>query len=639
MTLIKKMALGVLFLLFLIFVGTYLITMNNARNFFIQQIESNAQDTATSLGLSLSQSLTSHDKAAMRSMVDAVFDRGYFSFIQVNDMKGNILVSKKLTQQESAIPGWFLKLIQWPSTVKSSLVMDGWIQTGIVSVICDPDYAYASLWRNAVQMVKGYFIFALISLMFVYAFIQILLKPLKRVTAQAMAISRHEFPIETTIPNTPELKQVVLAMNQMVIKVRSLFDEQLAQTEALRTQVYQDPLTGLSNHRYFMQQLSSILNNEDEFRPGYVIMITIDGLNDLNQQQGHQKGDELILAVSQACKKFWIQNTVSTLARINGTTFVVINHERDPELFDKECKEFEQILKQTIDGFVPCTSYVGAAGYFAHQTVSNLLALADSSVQMTREKGVFYCQSDHDAFKYPRLITGDEIKQVLNNKSMHLYAQGITNGETFLHRELFVRLLHHDGNELGAGYFMPIAEKEGVAHLVDLYVLKELSALDLAANECFAANISEDTLMNKEHSNAYIQQLKKTPKAVLHNLALEINESIVLSHFTQVKQFAKQVQKLGVKVGVDRAGIHFSPLQYLSDLHLNYLKLHGSLIQGIDENESKQFFIHYFNEMAKTLDVQVVATQVELQVQWDALNLVHVSWGQGRYLSPVALLV
>jgi len=72
MTLIKKMSLGVLLMLFLVFTGTYVITMTNARNFFIKQIESNAQDTATSLGLSLSQSLLSHDLPTMNAMTQAV---------------------------------------------------------------------------------------------------------------------------------------------------------------------------------------------------------------------------------------------------------------------------------------------------------------------------------------------------------------------------------------------------------------------------------------------------------------------------------------------------------------------------------------------------------------------------------------
>lgn len=638
MTLTKKMALGVLIMLFLVFIGTYIITMNNARNFFIQQIESNAQDTATSLGLSLSQSLLSHDVPTMNSMVQAVFDRGYFSLIQVKDIKGKVLVSKKRASQEKNIPEWFVNLIQWPPTEKTSLVMDGWMQAGVVSVTSDPSNVYSSLWRNAVALVKGYLIFALVSLLLVYCFIQYLLQPLKRVTSQALAISEHEFPIETKIPKTPELGQVTLAMNQMVLKIKSLFKDQARQTEALRVQVYQDTLTGLSNRRYFLQQLTSILDNDDEFIPGYVVLIVIDGLDNLNHEQGYQQGDNLVLKVATVSKDFWKQSTVSTLARINGSTFALINHERDPVVFDRECREFEQILKQAVSTVSHCDIHMGAAGYFAHQSVSNLLTVVDSSVKKARENGVFYCQKEHDTFKYPRMITEDDIKNSLKHNSMSLYAQVVTNGKDKLHKEIFVRIHDSTGEELGAGYFMPVAEKLGVASLVDLYVLKSLAAKKIASEEGFALNISADTLINAEKSTEYLNQLKNTPKEVLGNLSLEINEALLLSNFEEIKAFTKQVKKLGVKVGVDRVGIHFSPLHYLSDLHINYLKLHGSLVHDIDENQSMQFFIHYFNEMAKTLDIDVIATQVEQQAQWQALERVHIPWGQGRYLAGVELV-
>lgn len=638
MTLIKKMALGVLVMLLFVFIGNFIITVNNARNFFIQQIESNAQDTATSLGLSMSQSLLSRDIPTMNSMVQAVFDRGYFSFIQVKDIKGKVIITKKLLSQKSNVPQWFVDLIRWPSTEKSSLVMDGWMQAGVVAVISDPSNMYESLWRNAVEMIKAYFIFAVVALLLTYVFIQILLRPLKRVTAQALAISEHEFPIESHIPGTPELKQVTLAMNQMVIKIKSLFHDQLQQAELLRVQVYQDPLTGLSNRRYFLQQISAILDNEDEFIPGYVLLIVIDGLDELNQQQGYQQGDNLILSVARICKEFWSQSSVSTLARISGSTFAVINHERDLDVFDRECKDFEQVLRQKISDITQCEAHMGAAGYFAHQSVSNLLSMVDLSVKKARENGVFYCQKDHDTFKYPRLITHDDLVHSLEQKQICLYAQGVTNGKELLHKEIFVRIYDKERKELGAGYFMPVAEKMGLAHLIDLYVLKELTTMSSASTECYAVNISQDTLANKEHTEQYLQLLKNTPKAILKNLSLELSESMVLSSFPNVKLFVKQVKKLGVKVGVDRVGIHFSPLHYLSELHVDYIKLHGSLVQDIDENESKQFFIHYFNEMARTLDIQVVATQVEQEAQWQALEIVHVPWGQGRYLDQVVLL-
>lgn len=639
MTLIKKMSLGVLLMLFLVFTGTYVITMTNARNFFIKQIESNAQDTATSLGLSLSQSLLSHDLPTMNAMTQAVFDRGYFSLIQVKDVKGKILVSKKLINPKRYTPEWFEQLIQWPSNEKSALIMDGWMQAGEVSVISDPSYVYATLWSNAVEMVKGYLLFALIALLLIYGFIQYLLGPLKRVTAQALAISDHEFPIETVIPGTPELKQVTLAMNHMVHKIKSLFQGQLKQTETLRIQVYQDTLTGLSNRRYFLQQLSAILDNEDEFIPGHVVMVVIDGLDNLNQQQGYQQGDNLVLSVSRIFSKFWQQPSVGCLARLNGSTFALINHEHNPEVFNNDCKEFEQILRQEISDLTKCTVHMGAASYFAHQSVSNLLTMVDLSIKKARENGVFYCQKEHDTFKYPRLITFEDMKQSLDKGTMSLYAQPVTDGKNVLHQELFVRIRTSEGEELGAGYFMPAAESLGFAHLIDRYVLDKLSTLEQALDKPFAINISTDTLKNKEFRQAFIDSLSKLSPQLLNNLSLEICEALILTNFSDVKEFVIQIKKLGISFGVDRVGIHFSPLDYLSELHIDYLKLHGSLVQDINENESKQFFLHYFNEMAKTLDIQVVATQVEQQAQWEALQHVHVRWGQGRYLAGVAFLV
>jgi diguanylate cyclase (GGDEF)-like protein len=516
--------------------------------------------------------------------------------------------------------------------------MNGWIQAGVVSVTTDPGYAYSSLWTNAVEMVKWYIIFAVVALILVYGFIQLLLRPLKRVTAQALAISEHEFPIESNIPRTPELRQVTLAMNQMVIKIKSLFQTKLQQTEALRIQVYQDPLTGMSNRRHFLQQLSSILENEDEFIPGYVLMIVIDGLDELNQQQGYQQGDNLVLTVARICQEFWQQSSVNTIARINGSTFALINNEQDPHIFEKSCKEFEQEVKQAISNVTLCDVHIGATDYFVHQSVSNLLTMVDLSIKKAREKGVFYCQKEHDTFKYPRLFDGEDIKKALQQKTMNLYVQDVTDSKQSMHKEVFVRIPDQTGGELGAGYFMPLAEKLSLAHLIDLYVLQELTSRSAASQECFALNISENTLLNKEYSEKYLEQLKKLPEALLRNIALEINEVFLLSNFSEVKLFIKQAKHLGLKIGVDRVGIHFSPFHYLSDLHIDYLKLHGSLIQDINENESKQFFIHYFNEMAKTMDIQVVATQVEQQAQWEALQVVHVTWGQGRYLAAVELL-
>jgi hypothetical protein len=153
MTLIQKTLIAVTSLLVVICVSTYMITLNNARNFFIEQMNSNAQDTATSLGISLSQAVGNHDNAMMLSMVEATFDNGFFSMIEVRNLEGELLISRHAPKRQNQAPDWFINLIQWPSSVKNSVVMNGWKQTGEVLVISDTNYACNALWKNAVHLI------------------------------------------------------------------------------------------------------------------------------------------------------------------------------------------------------------------------------------------------------------------------------------------------------------------------------------------------------------------------------------------------------------------------------------------------------------------------------------------------------
>lgn len=116
---------------------------------------------------------------------------------------------------------------------------------------------------------------------------------------------------------------------------------------------------------------------------------------------------------------------------------------------------------------------------------------------------------------------------------------------------------------------------------------------------------------------------------------IELNESLVFQYFNEVNDFLNKINELQIHSGIDQVGLHFSSMHYLSDLPITYIKLHGSLTYNMDKDQSKQFFLYYFNEMAKTLDLQVIATQVESSTQWEMLQTLSIIWGQGLYLAPI----
>ncbi|KTD25685.1 two component histidine kinase, GGDEF domain protein/EAL domain protein [Legionella lansingensis] len=638
MTLAKKMSIVVLTLLLIICIGSYVITLNNERNYFMRQMNSNAQDTATSLGLSLSHALTHKDKAMMLSMVEAVFDRGDFAMIAVRDIDGKLLVARyEKPAQSPKIPGWFIKVIQWLPAVQSSIIMSGWHQVGEVSVAADPSYAYNTLWYNALELVVWYALFAVLSLLIVYFFIHWLLRPLKEMRAQANRICQGEFPVQKNIPRTPELRQVTLAMNRMVKRIKRIFKDQLEQMERLREQSFQDPLTNLGNRRYFLEQLTSMLNNEEEFAPGFMLLVAVDGLDHVNKKLGFEQGDKILCETAKACANFWSSSALLNLSRISGTNFALVIRESEPEVFIKACNEFNQMLQKIFINYPLCQVSLGVTAYVLHQTPTELLVEADRMLKIARSETNKLAYSA----QFPKSdisMNSDMIMSALSELRFSLFGQRVTSSKTLFHREVFIRI-NESGKQLSAGYFIPVAEKAGIAHLIDQVVLAKVLAANLLADNVLALNLTEETIINPNHRNAYLEKIQQLSKTLRERLHIEFNETVILRNFSKALTFVKALQKLGITIGIDQVGIHFSPMHYLNELPIDYVKLHGSLLQDVVENQNKQFFIHYFNEMAKTLGIKVIATQIETEAQWQALRGLGIKWGQGEYLSAIEPIV
>lgn len=634
MTLTKKLAIGVVSFLLIIVIGTYLITLNNSRNYFIAQLQSHSQDTATSLGLSLSQ-VKIDDLPTILAMVQAVFDRGYFEKIIVQDIHGKVLIERKTPRKQlGLIDTWLKALLRWPTVTQSALIMDGWHQKGEVFVTGDTQYVTHLLRVNAINLLVWYALFALIALVLVYLFIQSVLRPLKRLTAQALAISAEEFVIEKKIPKVEELRQVTLAMNQMVAAIKLTFEDLSQHVESLRIQVYQDELTQLPNRRFFLDMIAARLNNTEDFIPGYLLLLVIEGLQVFNTKHGFQEGDKLILKIAHLCVKFWQNERDSEVARINGASFAIVTHRREKHALDKDCLLFEQAMRRLLIDSLEIHAFMGVVPYLQWQSPSHLLTNADLAVQDAYVRKEFFCREDtaKDA-DYP--LMREDFHEALDKEKVILYAQGVTDGKEILHYEIYARLALKKGEELSAGLFMPAAIAFGVDHLIDAYVLNKVISKYKEMKSPLALNISLSTMINKSIAGEYLHQIESIPKTARAKIYLEINETFIASHFVKVHDFLKRARRLGVGIGIDRVGAHFFPMHYLTELHIDYIKLDGSLVQDLAKNPNKQFFIHYFHEMAKTLKTQVVATQIESAKQWTAVQNAEIRWGQGQYLTEI----
>jgi len=307
MSLFKQLLIAICVFLVVAFSGSFIVSLESSRAQYVNQLRSHAQDAATALALSLTPNID--DPAMTELMVSSIFDSGYYASIRVVDLSNNqVLVERAAEPDASGVPAWFVKMIGLAPAGGDAIVSRGWQQAARVEVISHPMFALAKLWQSALGSLGWLLLCGAASAVLGALLLRRQLKPLDYMVEQSHAIARREFISLPDLPRTPELRRVVQAMNQMVEKLKALFNEQTERSEKLRVESYQDSLTGLANRRYFEMQLNSRVSNLEEASSGYLLILRVNDLAGLNQRLGGQRTDQLLQAVSQqlvrTCAKY-----------------------------------------------------------------------------------------------------------------------------------------------------------------------------------------------------------------------------------------------------------------------------------------------------------------------------------------------
>src|SRR4029079_10919045 len=153
MTLRRQLITAVSLLFFVLLAGVEAIYLFNSRAQLQQQLGSQAQDSATALALRLALLRDLAGEGMGETIVNPVFDRGYFREISVLSTDGRTLVRKVLPPGPGDVPGWVARLLPIHAPRAQSLISSGWRELGRVVVQSQPNFAYQQLWHAGVQAI------------------------------------------------------------------------------------------------------------------------------------------------------------------------------------------------------------------------------------------------------------------------------------------------------------------------------------------------------------------------------------------------------------------------------------------------------------------------------------------------------
>lgn len=646
MTLYRQLLFFTLILFFLLFAGTWIAKLNSTRTFLQDQLESHAQDTATSLGLSISPHIQQNDMAAVETMFNAVFDRGYYRILRLVDIDQNVLIDRTLQVKIEGIPQWFIRLVPLKTPQATAIVLSGWTQAGEVVVESHPGYAYKTLWETAVSTTKWFLTMFVLVLAGGGLGLRFLLKPLQRVEHQAEALCKREYQIQEKIPWTRELRRVVEAMNRMTCKVKDMFDEQASVAERLRKNAYHDSLTGLGNRRYLEGQVTTRLDRRDSTVKGAFLLVQIKDLQEINKEKGFQVGDEILRKVSRLLQNATRLVTNRALARLTGGDFGLFL----PDVSGEDIRHItEEIMKglsqMAVEGLVLSDNvgHLGGVTYSRATNFGQLLSGADTALRAAQLEGknrwvINQLADDTEAAARGQQRWKDILLKALEEGSVILFTQPTVKCEDrniLFHLEVFSRIVEESGKMLSAGMFMPLAERLGLVSSLDRLVLEKAmrtTAASLGVGQ-LAVNVSPASLKDEQFRNWVLSELKKLPAAA-PKISFEFAEFSAVQHLDLIRSFGAQVQDMGHGYGLDHFGQGFSNFGYLKSLRPDYVKIDRAYTDELKNKDSdSHFFIGSLTSVAHSLDILVIAEGVENEEQFRLLQELHLDAIQGYYIS------
>ncbi len=652
MTLYRQLVIFTLLLFVILFAGTWLVKLDSTRSFLIDQLESHAQDTATSLGLSISQASVENDMPVIESMISAVFDGGYYRIVRYTDTEDTVLIDRVLDISIENVPQWFIRLFPLQTPEATAKVMAGWHQAGTIYVKSHPGYAYKTLWENIVRMTILFLASGIVVLLAGGLGLRLLLKPLDLVERQADALCRKKYEIQEHLPKTKELRRVVEAMNRMTGKVKEMFDEQVVIAERLRKHAYHDALTGLGNRRYFESQISARLDRRDSTTKGILMLVQIHDLHELNEQRGFQAGDELLQRIGVLLQEATKQFANAVLARLTGGDFGIFVP--DGSSWDAEAiAEFIiSGLKQVAVEQLTLTdnvAHVGAVNYKNSTTLGRLLSDADLALRSAQQAGPNKWEIHAVTEETGKMPLGqqqwkDTLDRALSERRVTLFAQPVVNAydrNQIIHLEIFSRIVQEDGTLLSAGVFMPFAERLHLVSYLDRIVLEDVIQLQVAEINVdrIAVNLSPASLQHDSFRRWLLFAIENLPQSA-PRINFEFPEFGAVQHLEIIKELSLVARKYDHYIGLDHYGQSFSHLGYLKSLRPDYVKIDRAYTCELKdmENDSK-FFIGSLCSVAHSLDITVIAEGVETEQQWQLLKELNIDAIQGYIIDrPKSLL-
>ena len=430
-----------------------------------------------------------------------------------------------------------------------------------------------------------------------------------------------------------------------------------------------DPLTGLFNRHYFLQEVAKAVEQAKAGRgKSAVLHVNAGQMQDVNDALGYTAGDRLLIRLGKLLREQLGDDAL--LSRFGGDEFAALVSGADAARMDEILDSLRGALESNpfSEGGksfpLQCDLNVAVIDNKT-ESAQQVLSRALRTVSKPRpaapaaeaEKPALHPAApatpkpaapapEAAAVEAPRAKTTvpasaeawrGRITNALHKNSFVLAYQPIVNlhGDAAEYFEVLVRMVGDNGELISPGEFMPAAQQVGLSMDLDRWVVRQaieaLSALHRDGRKAsFFINICATAFIDKELLPLIGQTLFAT--GVKHKYVIfEGDEAAIASAPTAAGTFIKAVHQLGCRFSVDNFGKRPHALELMRGMALNFVKVDGEIVRNLVTDPVNQDSLRAIIDVAKTLNAQTIAKSVEKAENLAMLWNFGLDYVQGNY--------
>ncbi|MFO7305647.1 MAG: EAL domain-containing protein [Gammaproteobacteria bacterium] len=430
-------------------------------------------------------------------------------------------------------------------------------------------------------------------------------------------------------------------------------------TRQMSYQASHDALTGLVNRREFERRLEECLDSAHANAARHVLCyLDLDRFKAVNDSCGHMAGDNMLREVAALIKE--TVRDSDTVGRLGGDEFGMLlvgcPLEKARQIADdvvRKINEYRFVWKDKIFnigvsvGLVEISRESGAP--------EELLSAADSACYVAKKRGnhvhVYSARDEAVARHRGEIQWLQRLQAALKDNRFELMAQPIIATGAMRNGPALEVLLRLQDETVPGGIspaeFLRAAERYRLMSDVDRWVVQTAvtalgrGSIRLPAQRSLAINLSGQTLGDPQFLEFVVDVLDRTGVAP-EQLCFEVTENSVITNIEHAQRFIEVLHSMGCQFALDDFGRGLSSFGNLKNLSLDYLKIDGSFIRNLAVDPVNQAMVAAMIKLARTLNFQVVAEQVEDSGSLDAAKRMGVDFVQGYHLGrpqPLARVV